>query len=111
MDWHGFKEWLETASGLDMDALHVHAGILCQLIAAAAVRRSLRHPLPWLIVLAAVILNEAYDLHYEIWPTRGDQWAESIKDGWNTMLLPTVMLLLARFAPRLLTGPLAAGRT
>ena len=110
MDWHGFKEWLETASGLDMDALHVHAGIACQLLAALLLRRSLRSPIPWLVVLGLVIANEYYDLNYEVWPNRGDQWAESIKDGWNTMLLPTVMLLVARFAPRLLTGR-PAGRT
>ena len=104
MDWHGFKEWLEAASGLDMDALHVHAGMVCQLIVALVLRRSLRSPLPWLVVLGAVLINEYYDLSYEYWPNRGDQWAESIKDGWNTMLLPTAMLLLARFVPNLLTG-------
>jgi len=93
-----------------MDALHVHAGIACQLLAALLLRRSLRSPIPWLVVLGLVIANEYYDLNYEVWPNRGDQWAESIKDGWNTMLLPTVMLLVARFAPRLLTGR-PAGRT
>jgi len=104
MDWHGFKEWLETASGLDMDALHVHAGMLCQLVAALILRRSLRSPLPWLVVLVLVVANEYYDLRYETWPNRGDQWAESIKDGWNTMMLPTLLLLIARLAPKLLTG-------
>jgi hypothetical protein len=104
MDWHSFKDWLETASGLDMDALHIHAGILCQLIASLILRRSLRSPVPWLVVLGAVIVNEYYDLTYEYWPNRADQWAESVKDGWNTLLLPTALMLLARFLPNLLTG-------
>jgi hypothetical protein len=104
MDWYGVKEWLEAASGLHMDALHVHAGILAQLGAAAALRRSLRSPLPWLVVLSAILANEWYDLAYEVWPTRDAQYGESAKDIWNTMLAPTLFFLLARWAPGLLVG-------
>lgn len=104
MDWYAAKEWLEASSGLDMDALHVHAGILCQLAAALLLRRSLRSPWPWIAVLLAVLANEAYDLVYETWPNRDTQYAESVKDVWNTMLLPTLLVLVARFAPRLLVG-------
>ena len=112
MDWHGVKEWLEAATHLDMDALHVHAGVLLQLLAALLLRRSLASPWPWLVVFAGALANEAYDLHYETWPDpdRARQWAESAKDVVNTMLIPTVLLLLARYAPRLLTGaPRAEG--
>ena len=104
MDWHHVKDWLEASSGLDMDALHVYAGVLIQILAAAILRRSLRSPLPWLIVVAAIAANEYYDLHYEVWPERHRQYMESVKDGWNTMLLPTLLLLLTRFAPSLFTG-------
>jgi hypothetical protein len=104
MGWYDFKHWLATASGLNMDALHVHAGIGIQLVIALLLRRSLRSPLPWLAVLVAIVANEYYDLHHEIWPSRSDQWAESAKDFWNTMLLPTLLLLIARFAPHVLTG-------
>jgi len=104
MDWHQIKEWLEHASGLDMDALHVHAGILAQLAIALIIRRPLRSPWPWLAVLAAVLVNEAYDYRYEIWPNRGDQFAESVRDAWNTMAMPTLILLVARFYPRLIVG-------
>ena len=106
MDWYGVKEWLVAVSGLDMDALHVHAGVLLQLLAALLLRRSLRSPWPWLIVFAGALANEAYDLHYETWPDadRARQWAESAKDVINTMLLPSLLLVVARYAPRLLTG-------
>jgi len=104
MDWHQLKEWVERGSGLNMDALHVYGGVFVQLAVALVLRRSLRSAWPLLVVLAAIISNEAYDLHYEIWPNRGDQWVESIKDGWNTMLMPTILFLLARFAPGLMTG-------
>jgi hypothetical protein len=103
MDWHQFKTGLEAASGLNMDALHVHAGIACQLAAAAVLRRPLRSPWPWLVVVVAIVANEAYDLQYEIWPTRTDQYLESVKDIWNTLLLPTLFLLLCRYAPGVLT--------
>ncbi|MBV8687581.1 MAG: hypothetical protein JOZ90_17525 [Alphaproteobacteria bacterium] len=108
MDWHQLKAWLETASGLNMDALHVHAGVVLQLVAALALRRPLRSPLPWLAVLLAEGINEYYDLAYEIWPNRGDQWAESVRDMWNTMLIPTLLFVLARWAPAAFAGRPAA---
>jgi hypothetical protein len=64
-------------------------------------RRSMASPWPWLVVVVAVAANEAYDLAYEIWPQRSMQYAEGLKDGWNTLLLPTALMLLARFVPRL----------
>lgn len=107
MDYFGFKLGLVTATGLDMDALHVHAGIIVQLFAALIMRRSLRSLLPWLVVLLVVLANEAYDLHYDPWPPTQRAWqiAESAKDVWNTLAMPTLLMLIARFAPRLLTAP------
>ena len=98
------KSWVAESTGLNMDALHVHAGVLAQLGLALVLRRSIASPWPWLILLAVQLANEWWDLTYEIWPTRDQQWSESIRDTWNTMLLPTLLLLVARFAPRLVTG-------
>ncbi|HEX8400923.1 MAG TPA: hypothetical protein VF628_04390 [Allosphingosinicella sp.] len=102
MDWFQIKHGLTLWTGLNMDALHVHVGVIAQLLAAAVLRRSLASPLPWLLLLLALCANEWFDLAYETWPNRGDQWGESIKDGWNTMLLPTFLLLISRLAPSLL---------
>jgi len=104
MDWHHIKDMIEQASGLDMDSLHVHAGVLGQMAAALLLRRPLRSLVPWLLVLAAVTANEIYDYNYEIWRDRDAQLAGGIRDAWNTMLLPTLILLAARFYPRLFTG-------
>ena len=104
MDWHHLKDWAEHASGLNMDALHVYAGVLLQIGAALALRRSLKSPWPWLVVLAAEFGNEVYDYTYEVWPDRDIQFAEGVRDMWNTMAMPTLILLLARYAPRLLVG-------
>ena len=102
MNWWDMKVWVEESTGLDMDALHVYAGVLAQLFFALALRRSVASVWPWLLVLAAAMANEWWDLTFEIWPTRDQQWQESIRDVWNTMLLPTLLLLLSRFAPGML---------
>jgi hypothetical protein len=55
-------------------------------------------------VLVIIAANEYYDLCYEQWPERALQWGEGYKDFWNTMLEPTVIFVLARFAPGLVCG-------
>lgn len=105
MNWFHLKLWLVATSGLHMDALHVHAGILCQIVAALLLRRSLASPLPWLVVLVAVLANEYYDYAFEVWPDRSMQLAEAFRDSWNTLLVPTLILLLVRFVPRLFHRP------
>jgi hypothetical protein len=105
MDWHEVKQWISGTSGLDMDSLHVHVGVLAQVAAAFLLRRRLSSIWPWLTVAAAVLANEAYDYQYEIWPTRWEQVLEGVKDVWNTLLLPTMLLLLTRFTPGLFVAP------
>ena len=110
MDWHQVKVWLETAAGLDMDALHVHGGVLLQIVAAILLRKPLSSPWPWLVVLGAECANEFYDYTYEVWPgaERQLQLAEGVRDLWNTMVIPSLILILARWSPALLVGRPAA---
>ena len=109
MDWFQLKQSISIFTGLHMDALHVHVGVIAQLLTAAAMRRSVASPWPWLLLLLAVLANEGFDLAYEVWPNRDGQIAESVRDSWNTMLLPTLLLLASRLAPRLLVRPPAEG--
>ena len=100
MDWMAVKTWLESSS-VDEDALHVYVAIGIQVAAALSARKSLGSWVPWLTVLAAGFLNEFLD----VWLGHEDQvqpWqiAEGIKDMFNTMLMPTIILLLVRFAPQ-----------
>ncbi|HEX5184905.1 MAG TPA: hypothetical protein VFW19_17335 [Allosphingosinicella sp.] len=104
MDWHHIKLWVEHAVGLNMDAIHVYAGLFLQLGAAIVLRKSLKSPWPWLVVAGVEFANEVYDYTYEVWPDRDIQFAEGLRDMWNTMVLPTMLLLLARYAPHLLVG-------
>lgn len=101
MDWVQIKAMLsETA--LHKDALHIYAAVAVQVGAAIISRRSLGSIVPWLTVLMAQSGNEYLDLRWGETETV-EEWqvAGSLHDMWNTMLLPTVLLLLVRLAPRL----------
>ena len=104
MDWVEFKDYLSQVTELSEDALHIYVAILVQFVAAFLLRRPIAHPLPWLCVLAFLLVNEALDLRQPGRPVEEWQILGSIQDLWNTMALPTVLLLLARYAPALLTG-------
>jgi hypothetical protein len=105
MDWNALKD--EAARMLlEKDALHIYAALLIQLGAARAFRRSLGHSVPWLCVLAIELINEAVDLgrggepHLMPW-----QVVSGVHDIINTMILPTVLLMLSRRAPDLFAWP------
>jgi hypothetical protein len=104
VDWEQVKSAIAIWTELERDALHIYAAILLQIVAAALLRRSLASPLPWLAVLAAALANESLDIRrdgvFEAW-----ERAAALHDLWNSMLVPTILLLLVRFAPRLVTRP------
>lgn len=108
MQWIQFKDYLSQVSDLDQDALHIYAAVLIQLAAAALYRRSLASVWPWLTVWAVLIVNEALDLWLP--DEKIGQWqiAGAIQDAWNTMALPTLLWLLACYAPSLLVGDRAS---
>jgi hypothetical protein len=84
------------------DALHVYAAFLVQIGAAALLRKSLARWWPWLAVLVVELGNEFLDIqlgeeaHVQPWQLLG-----ASHDIVNTMILPTLLLLLCRYAPHL----------
>ena len=107
MDWEQIKAALSAATGLERDALHIYAAILIQLAVAAVTRRTVASPLPWLVVFILAVGNEGIDIHgdglVEPWEP-----AAGLHDIVNTMILPSLILLVARFAPALLVRKPAA---
>ena len=103
MDWYEFKEYLSLVTELDQDALHVYAAVLLHLMAAGLMRKSLASIVPWLVVLAVLGLNEWGDLREPGRPIEQWQVVAGLKDIWNTMTIPTVLLVLGRYFPWLLT--------
>jgi hypothetical protein len=79
--------------------------VAVQLVAAAFARRRLAAWWPWLLVLGFELLNEANDLWVEQWPDRGQQYGEGAKDILLTMLLPTMLMIIARVRPETLVPP------
>jgi len=97
MDYTHLKDLISQYTGLEKDALHIHAALLIYILAVILFRRSPRGVLPWLIVFGVELANEAHD----VWANWGAplSWSlsESGKDIWNTMLWPTVLLIAERY--------------
>ena len=99
--WHQGKLFVEHTIAIDHDALHVIVGVLVWLLIGAVTRRPLASLRPWLWLLAIIGWNETVDLWVERWPDPGMQYGEGAKDVVLTMLLPTVLMLAVRVAPKL----------
>lgn len=101
MDWMGLKGLAADVS-VEKDALHIYAAFAVQVGAAALFRTSLARWLPWFAVLLVELANEGMDMwfgeeaHIRQWQLDGAR-----HDIINTMILPTLLLLLARYAPGL----------
>jgi hypothetical protein len=103
--WYEAKMFIEHASVVNSDGLHVLIGVLAWLVVALALRRSLADRLPWMILFALTLVNECVDLWAEQWPDKAMQFGESAKDVLLTMTLPALLLLAVRLRPNLFRAP------
>ena len=101
MDWAAIKTVITEDTGLSRDALHLLTGLGLYLLLTAVLPRRSWPILPWFLILVAGLANEWADYLHETWP---GQWRESLKDMITTLSLPTLLILLGRFAPSLLVG-------
>ena len=101
-EWFTIKMSIEHSISFSPKALHPIVGVVLQLASAAVLRTSVARPAPWLIVLALELANEWTDLTMEVWPNRSDQIFGSVQDTLLTMVLPTLLLLTARYYPSVL---------
>ena len=99
--WHQAKLFAEHALAISHDALHVLVGIPVWLLVALIVRRPVSSwtPLLWLAGLTA--FNEMVDVWTDQWPDPGMQIGEAAKDFGLTMLMPSLLMLAARYLPDL----------
>jgi cell shape-determining protein MreD len=98
-DWNAFKNELALVT-VEKDALHVYAALIVQIAAALALRRRLSDWAPWLAVLLVELLNEMIDIALTA-QIRHEHVAAGVHDLVNTMILPSMLLLTARYAPGL----------
>jgi hypothetical protein len=99
------KTELSEFIGLSKDALHVHLGLLVFLLAMVIFRRSAASLVPWACVLALQVGNELIDTFHWYNGVLEFNLAGSLKDMVNTMLWPTLILLLARYTRLLGSSP------
>ena len=100
------KDWAVETTGLDRDAMHIYVALLIQFIVALPLRRRVASFLPVLVVICAILLNEWADLQL-LPPDRPYAKANidaAIQDLFNSILLPIILCLLARYCPGLLLG-------
>ena len=95
IDWYEAKRFVEHATNLSMDALHVIAGVFLFLGFCLLLRRAVLDMVPWLAVLIVTLVNEAADLWLDQWPTPAMQFGEAAKDIVMTMLIPTAHLAVS----------------
>lgn len=110
LGWYQVKLFIEHASGVSMDALHILVGFVIFLLAAQVLKRSVASSLPWLATLLLEIGNEVHDVTIELWPDIGSQLGEGAKDILLTMALPTLVMLVARWRPAIMGGETASAR-
>lgn len=92
-----YKLFLLDYTGLARDALHVHIGLAVFVLTRLLWRWNGGWVVAWLAALIAAIGGEWLDLRGEI--ARSDIQSDSAHwhDIWNTMLWPTILLLIGRW--------------
>lgn len=96
-------------SGMDRGALHVLGGLLLLIACALAWRRPLSSVAPWLTA-AVILLLDASLIGFADGAFDSAELAQAWRDGLVAMAVPTVLLLLCRYAPGLMTPPPADRR-
>ena len=81
---------------LAKDALHIYVALALFLGSAALFRWPLKSWRPWLVVLAAALIGEAWDLRDSLAYGTRIELGGNLKDVLNTLFWPTVLMLLAR---------------
>lgn len=96
--FQAIKTVLVDTTSLAKDALHVYVALALFLGSCLAMGWKARQWRPWLLVLAAALMGEIIDVIDSIADNDPVRPRSNIKDLWNTMLAPTVLVLLARFS-------------
>ena len=91
------KFWLIGLTGLAKDALHIYVALGLFFGAALAFKWPITSWRPWLLVLAAALIGEAWDIRDRLVSAVPlDLWGDW-HDIWNTLFWPSVILVLARY--------------
>jgi hypothetical protein len=90
------KLWLIEQLGLAKDALHIYVALTLFFGSALLFGWRLSSWRPWLLVLAAALAGEAWDIRDRLVASVPLEPRGNWHDLWNTLFWPSVILLLAR---------------
>jgi hypothetical protein len=90
------KLFLESATGLSKDAMHIYVELAVFFAAAMAFRKPLSSFLPVAVVVAVAVAGEMLDMRDDLGSLGYWRWQASIHDLINTGVWPFVIWLLAR---------------
>ncbi len=91
-----FKFFLTSHTGLAKDALHIYVALALFLGACLIFGWRTGQWKPWLLVLIAAIAGEVWDVYDTRQGNAPVRLMANFHDLWNTMLAPTILLLLTR---------------
>lgn len=90
------KLWLVDTLHLGKDALHIYVALAVFFGACLLFRWKASQWQPWFCVLAVALAGEAWDLWDCFAIGEPLAFGHGLKDLWNTLLVPTLLVLLAR---------------
>ena len=97
MGYHELKDTI-AAYTVQHDALHIYAAMFIQLGAAVVLRRSLARWVCWCFVLVVELFNEVLDvITLPAGATQHSQLPDALHDIINSMVLPTILLVVCRY--------------
>jgi len=97
MSLQDVKMWLVETLHLAKDALHIYVALIVFFGACLLFRWKASQWKPWLCVLAAALVGEVWDLTDTYLTQELFDFEASVKDILNTMLVPTLLMVLARY--------------
>ncbi|CAH0349651.1 hypothetical protein [Sphingobium sp. CECT 9361] len=95
LGWSQMKMEVEHIVGFSSDALHAQVGMLVFIACQYVLRGRSSLLVPWLLLFGIELTNEALDMSRPPGSVENDL-GSSLHDLINTMLVPTVMVLLWR---------------
>lgn len=90
------KLFLVEHTGLAKDALHIYVAVLVFLGCCMLFKWRVSQWKPWIAVLLVALIGEAWDIRDSLVYDTSIVPAENWKDLWNTMAVPTILVLFAR---------------
>lgn len=91
------KFYLVEHLHLARDALHIYVALIVLFGSCALFRWKVHQWRPWLLVLLAAFVGEVLDIRGMPGPFESAIGRENVKDILNTMAVPTLLLIAARY--------------